>query len=336
MAEDGIKESFEVDETAAGMRLDHFLARQFPHVSRFVLRQAIANGFVLVNNHKLRLSYKLWAGDLVQVGIAPAPNPAFIPEPIPIQVVFEDDHMVVVDKPAGLLVHPNKTTTSGTLMNALCYHLQSSESGARPGLVHRLDRDTSGLLVVAKTEQAHRVLAKHFRKRMVVKRYLALVHGQVEEGSFDVNLPIGWVADVYPHWQVTERGRDALTRVCVVERFRDCTLLEVEPETGRTHQIRIHLAAVGHPLVGESLYDRHLQQFSRHLRERTGITLQRHFLHAVALQFNHPRSGEPLRFCSPLPNELQALIEKVRAMKPFEEPIEPTGGEELSERSKAQ
>jgi 23S rRNA pseudouridine1911/1915/1917 synthase len=290
----------EIGEAAVGLRLEPFLVERLPQVSRVFLRRAIANGQVLVNANRSRTGHKLRLGDIVDIRIPITATPALVPEPIPLDVVFEDDHLVVINKPAGMLVHPNGKITSGTLMNALCHHIQQSSSGARPGLVHRLDRDTSGLIVVAKTEQAHRVLSKHFRKRMVVKKYLALAHGEVAEDSFEIGLPIGWVAEAFPHWQVTAPGRESLTGVRVVERFSNYTLIEAEPKTGRTHQIRIHLAAVGHPLVGDRLYGKK--------DEVRAPVLERHFLHASSLEFHHPKTGEWLAFSSLLPPDLKSLI----------------------------
>jgi len=333
VTEKTINQVFQIREEHEGMPLDHFLARRFPQVSRFVLRRTVASGQVRVNSRKFRSKYKLQAGDTVEVEISPPANPALVPEPIPIRVVFEDAHILVVDKPAGLLAHPNRTETSGTLMNALCYYLQQYSPEARPGLVHRLDRHTSGLMVVAKTEQAHRVLAKHFRKRMVEKRYLALAHGIMEPDSVEVCLAIGWVGDNYPHWQVTAAGREAVTQLRVVERIDGYTLIEAAPKTGRTHQIRIHLAALGHPVVGDSVYGTNQQEAFRRLTERMGLTFDRHFLHASCLQFNHPRTGEQLRFTSPLPEELAALIEKVRSVEQIKKLIESAGGEDLSEKN---
>jgi 23S rRNA pseudouridine1911/1915/1917 synthase len=297
----------EIGDNSAGLRLDHFLARQFPQLSRVLLRRAIAGGQVLVNERRVRAGYTLRSGDTVQAEVSDTPTPALVPEPIPIRIVFEDEHLLVVEKAAGMLVYQNGKVTAGTLMNALCYHLQQVSPGARPGLIHRLDRDTSGLMVVAKTEQAHRVLSKHFRKRLVVKKYLALVHGRIVGDTFEIRLPIGWVADAFPHWQVTTAGRDAVTGICVRERFSHFTLIEVEPKTGRTHQIRIHLATLGHPIVGDQVYGREHSELFR-IDE---AMLDRQFLHASCLEFHHPRSGEWLTFSSPLPSELAALVEKV-------------------------
>ncbi|MBI3949657.1 MAG: RluA family pseudouridine synthase [Acidobacteria bacterium] len=312
MTKNARKHVFQIDEEACGVRLDSFISRQFLQVSRVILRHAIASGQVLVNDFQRRSSYKLRSGDIIQVEVSPLPTAALVPEPIPIKVVFEDSHILIIDKPAGLVVHPNRQVTSGTLMNALCHHLQQSDPGARPGLIHRLDKHTSGLMVVAKTEQAHRVLAKHFRQRMVTKKYLALVHGEVSSDSVDINLPLGWVNDAYPHWQVKPAGREALTSLRVLERFRGFTLIEAEPKTGRTHQIRIHLAAIGHPLVGDSIYGKKQLENLRLLTQSIGIALDRHFLHASYLEFKHPRTGEPRTFSSPLPEDLKNLIERIR------------------------
>jgi 23S rRNA pseudouridine1911/1915/1917 synthase len=313
VTEKTINQVFQIGEEYQGMRLDYFLARQFPQTSRVVLRDAIATGQVLVNGRKLRSKYKLQVGDCVEVEVPLTSHPAFMPEPIPIQIVFEDAHILVVDKPAGMLVHPNRETGTGTLMNALCYYLQQNDPGSRPGLIHRLDRHTSGLIVVAKTEHAHRVLARHFRQRMVVKKYLALVYGEMSLDSLEISLPIGWVPDVFPHWQVTDQGREAITGLCVLERFPGFTLIGAELKTGRTHQIRIHLAAIGHPLVGDATYGNEPQEASRPPVEKTGSTINRHFLHASYLQFRHPRSGEPLSFSSPLPKDLASLIDRIRS-----------------------
>jgi 23S rRNA pseudouridine1911/1915/1917 synthase len=304
---------FEVDDEADGIRLDHFLDRQFPQVSRVWLRRIAANGKVHVNRRAARGGRKLRAGDIVEIEIPDTLTPALIPEPIPITVVLEDDHLLVVDKPAGMLVYPSPAVTSGTLMNALCFHLQPTSPGARPGLVHRLDRQTSGLIIVAKTQPAHRVLAKHFRQRRVVKKYLALVHGHVARDSFEIGLSIGWVENDYPHWQVTLDGREAVTSARVLQRIGQYTLIEAEPKTGRTHQIRVHLAATGHPIVGDAVYGKQHHEGFRKPVESIDIGFDRHFLHASCLQFNHPTSGERLELSSPLPEDLAMLVERIKS-----------------------
>ncbi|HXF04467.1 MAG TPA: RluA family pseudouridine synthase [Blastocatellia bacterium] len=294
------------------MRLDHFLARQFPQISRVVLRRATAEGRIRVNGQPSRSNYRLREGDVVTVAITEAPSPGLIPEPIPLTILFEDEHLLVVDKPAGMLVHPTRTVTSGTLLNALSFYLQSQQPPSRPGLVHRLDRETSGLVVVAKTEQAHRVLARHFRERRVSKYYLALVRGTVAEETFDITWPIGWVADRYPHWGVVEAGRPALTTIRVCERLPGFTLVEAEPKTGRTHQIRIHLAACGHPVAGDRLYGRDRVE-SVGESEASGPIFPRHFLHAWRIVFHHPRTGDWCDIRSPLPSDLASLLDEIRS-----------------------
>lgn len=310
------RRAFHIDAEYAGMRLDHFLARQFPQVSRVVLRRATAEARVRVNHRKSKSNYTLRPGDVVDVELDATPHPALTPEPIPLSIVFEDEDILVVDKPAGMLVYPNRTTRSGTLMNALCDHLQRTAPGLRPGLIHRLDRYTSGLLVVAKHERAHRTLAKHFHQRLVTKKYLALVHGRLDADAMDISLPIGWVADAYPHWQIVRGGREAITRMRVLERLSEFTFVEIEPRTGRTHQIRIHLAAIGHPVVGDALYGKRQHETFLKMIEERGIRFHRHFLHATSLAFRHPRSGERVHFTSPLPEDLRRLLEEMKATSP--------------------
>lgn len=304
---------FSIGEAEAGQRLDHFLARAFPQVSRVLLRRATADGRVRVNGQPSRSNYRLRVGDLVTVEIDPRPTPALVPEPIPLRIVFEDDAILVVEKPAGMLVYPNREMTSGTLLNALCHHLSQQALGTRPGLVHRLDRFTSGLLVVAKTESAHRVLARHFRERRVEKTYLALVHGELHEGELRIARPIGWDPTQYPHWRVMDSGREALTEIRVLDIVHGLTLLEARPQTGRTHQIRLHLAAIGHPIVGDALYGPQAYAAFQAWMQRVGRRFARHFLHAASLAFPHPRTGEPLRFHSPSPEEFRELLQLWRA-----------------------
>ncbi|MCS6816307.1 MAG: RluA family pseudouridine synthase [Blastocatellia bacterium] len=304
---------FPIGEAEARQRLDHFLARAFPQVSRVVLRRATADGRVRVNGHPSRSNYRLRAGDLVTVEIDPRPTPALVPEPIPLNILFEDDAILIVEKPAGMLVYPNRDVTSGTLLNALCHHLSQQAPGTRPGLVHRLDRLTSGLLVIAKTESAHRVLARHFRERRVEKTYLAIVHGELSEKTLRIAQPIGWDPEQYPHWRVMDSGREALTEIRVLDAARGLTLLEARPHTGRTHQIRIHLAAIGHPLVGDALYGKEAHAAFEAWMRCVGRRFERHFLHAASLAFHHPRTGEWLAFHSPPPKEFHELLELWRA-----------------------
>jgi 23S rRNA pseudouridine1911/1915/1917 synthase len=305
--------AFSIGEGEAGQRLDHFLARAFPQLSRVLLRRATAEGRVRVNGQPSRSTYRLRAGDRVTVALNPTPTPGLVPEPIPVPILFEDDAILVVEKPAGMLVHPSRQVTSGTLLNALCHHLSQHAPGTRPGLVHRLDRLTSGLLVIAKTEHAHRVLARHFRERRVLKAYVAIVHGELREETLEIARPIGWDPDHHPHWRVMDAGREAVTEVRVLQRARGLTLLEARPRTGRTHQIRLHLAAIGHPVVGDALYGGEAHAAFEAWMQRAGCRFERHFLHASTLAFHHPRTGEWLCFHSPPPEDFRALLELWRA-----------------------
>jgi 23S rRNA pseudouridine1911/1915/1917 synthase len=309
-----------VSSAWSGVRLDHFLARQFPQISRVVLRRATADGRIRVNDRPSRSNYRLRSGDIVTVQIDPSPSPGLLPEPIPLDVLFEDEHLLVVDKPAGMLVHPTRKVTSGTLLNALSYYLGAKQPPSRPGLIHRLDRETSGLIVVAKTEQAHRVLARHFRERWVDKYYLGLVEGVISEDEFEIRQPIGWVADAYPHWQVTDSGREALTRVRVWERFERVTLIEAEPRTGRTHQIRIHLAACGHPVVGDSVYGAPQATPAEGAPPTGSRSFPRHFLHAWRLHFRHPRTDRWCDIRSPLPPDLASWLDDLRRARSVQHP----------------
>jgi 23S rRNA pseudouridine1911/1915/1917 synthase len=337
---------FSVSSKEAGKRLDEFLATRLGGLSRMRIARLIVEGACRVNGERLEAGQKVYAGDLVEVVISYWSPTSMTPEPTRLEIVYEDDHLIVVVKPAGMLVHPTKAEKSGTLANALAYHLNRSQiqnsgfridapaacesvahrcdtpqSLIRPGIVHRLDRHTSGLMVVAKTRRALSLLTDHFRRRLVEKRYLALVQGRVEapikcytlhrcyalRGSFVA--PIGRDADRRPQWWVMEGGKLAETRFLVLERFDEATLLELEPITGRTNQLRIHCAYFGHPVVGD-------RQFSGDQAKCYTLpecyTLPRLFLHAWRLGFHHPADGKWLQFTSPLPDELACFLDHLR------------------------
>jgi len=294
----------------AGLRLDAFLASQIEGWSRARLQKLIENEDVLVNGKPSKSSYKLREGDDLEIELTAAPTTDFAPENIPIDVVFEDDTLVVANKPAGLVVHPAAGTPSGTLANALAYHFQQLPArGVRPGIVHRLDRDTSGLIVVAKTEAALENLSDQFRDRTVFKSYVALVHGRMSPDSGKIDQPLARDRSNRTRMAVVRGGRNALTLYRVRRSFDRFTLLDVELKTGRTHQIRVHLAWLKHPVVGDETYgggrDNTIQdpKLRAHVRN-----LKRHFLHAEKLSFTHPKTGEVVKFESPLPAELSALL----------------------------
>ena len=295
----------------AGLRLDAFLASQIDGWSRARLQKLIENEDVLVNEKPSKPSYKLREGDDIDVELTAATATAFTPENIPIDIVYEDDTLVVVNKPAGLVVHPAAGTPSGTLANALAYHFERlPDRGVRPGIVHRLDRDTSGLLVVAKTEVALENLSDQFRDRTVFKSYVALVHGRVAANSGKIDQPLARDRSNRTRMAVVRGGRNALTIYRVRRAFDRFTLLDVELKTGRTHQIRVHLAWLKHPVVGDETYgggrDNTIQDPQLRARVRN---LNRHFLHAEKLAFTHPKTGERVIFGSPLPADLSALLD---------------------------
>lgn len=299
-----------------GERLDAFLASHIEGWSRARLQRLIEEADVLVNGRAVKSSYKLRLSDEIEVELTPPPSTSFAPEDIPLDVVYEDDELIVVNKPAGIVVHPAAGVTSGTLANALAFHFQqlSTSAGmARPGIVHRLDKGTSGLMVVAKTESAHEDLADQFRDREVFKSYVALVHGQVEKRTGQIDQPIARDRGNRTRMAVVRGGRPAISIYRVRKRFERFTLLNVELKTGRTHQIRVHLAWLKHPVVGDEAYGSGRDKTVPDHKLRSEIAnLGRQFLHAEQLGFRHPRTKEDLRFTAALPSELQAVLDGIK------------------------
>lgn len=307
--------SFTAGEADADLRLDAYLAAQIDGWSRARLQRLIDDEEILVNGKSAKASYKLRAGDAIEVELAAPPSAGFTPENIPLEIVFEDDDLVVVNKPAGIVVHPAAGAHSGTLANALAYHFQqlSTHAGAiRPGIVHRLDKDTSGLLVAAKTESAHENLADQFRARGVFKSYAALVYGVVRLEAGRVEQPIARDPRNRTRMAVVSGGREALSLFKIRRSYNSFTLVDVELKTGRTHQIRVHLSWLKHPVVGDELYAGGRENSIQDVQLRAQIRkLNRQFLHAEQLGFSHPRTGEQMRFVAPLPAELTDLLEEL-------------------------
>ena len=286
----------------AGVRLDRFIAESCPELTRTHAQKLITEGDITVNGKKAKPSLRLDSGDKVDIIVPPTPPSPLAPEPIPLNVIYEDEDLLVVDKPPGLTVHPAPGHPDHTLVNALLSHVphlaQISDS-LRPGIVHRLDKDTSGLMLVAKNQAAQMNLMEQFRTRSIVKAYLVLVKGRLvpEEGIIDA--AIGRDASNRKRMAVVKEGRPARTQYRVVKYMSDYTLLEVMPETGRTHQIRVHLAAIGYPVVGDAVYG----VKSPHL--------SRQFLHACRLGFRLPSSGEYVEFKSELPEDLEKALKEI-------------------------
>ena len=299
----------------AGERLDTFLAAHIEGWSRARLQRLVDDADVLVNGVIAKPSHKLRANDQIEVELTAPPSISFSPENIPIEVVYEDDDLIVVNKAAGMIVHPAAGIESGTLANALAFHferLSTSGGAVRPGIVHRLDKGTSGLLLVAKTEEAHEHLAEQFRAREVFKSYVALVHGQIEKDTGQIDEPIARDQRNRTRMAVVRGGRAALSIYKVRRRFEYFTLLDVELKTGRTHQIRVHLAWLKHPIAGDEVYGagRDKTVINPVIRSRIA-KLARQFLHAEQLGFRHPRTAEQLRFTAPLSTELQSLLDQI-------------------------
>jgi 23S rRNA pseudouridine1911/1915/1917 synthase len=297
--------SFAVDNGEAGLRLDLYLVERFPEsISRSYLQKLIREKKVLVNGAPRKNHYKIGAGDLIEVEMAKREKETIRPEDIPINILYEDERLIVLDKSPGMVVHPAPGNYSGTLVNALLYHAGrlSASPGERPGIVHRLDKDTSGLLIVAKDDSAHSFLARQFNKRTTDKRYIAVVEGLVQLDNGVISYPIGRHPRDRKRMSVRfSEAKKAVTYYKVLERFKDKTLLEVRPETGRTHQIRVHLAYIGHSVVGDETYGK-----------KKDLPIARQALHASEITFLHPATKNPMHFTSPLPGDIKELISRLK------------------------
>jgi len=303
---------FTVAADSAGTRIDVYLAGLVPGCSRSQLQRLIREGQVRVGGRAVRPNMLLHAGDVVAVDVPPPAPTAPRPEPVPLSVVYEDSDLIVIDKPPGMVVHPSAGHSGGTLVNALLHHI-SDLSGIggelRPGIVHRLDRGTSGLLVVAKHDAAHLELSRQFHDREVEKEYVALVWGRLHAGRH-IDLPIG--RDPVNRHKMSaraRRARSAVTRITRAEGLGAVSLVHVAIATGRTHQIRVHLSAIGHPVVGDPTYGgvrRHLHGALRAL-----TSLERPFLHASRLVLHHPSDRKRMEFTAPLPEDLQRVLDAI-------------------------
>lgn len=292
------------------MRLDRYVADELPDLSRSYIQQLITDGAVLVDGQVHRSSFKVTPGEVVTVDLPDVEESEILAEDIPLDILYEDDDILMINKPAGMVVHPAAGHATGTLVNAVLYHAPeiSIHGSTRPGIIHRLDKDTSGVMVVAKSDRAQTSLVEQWLERTVQKRYITLVAGVVEEDTATINVPIGRNQVNRQQMATSRSGREAITHFTVLERFAETTLLDVAIDTGRTHQIRVHLNFIGYPVVGDTLYG---NKVSARIAEELG--LKRQFLHASTLGFAMPGSGESRTFEAPLPDDLQSALDRLHA-----------------------
>jgi len=321
MAQSGGEFTLTVEKAGHGKRLDLFLAEHLPAPSRAQIQRYIREGYIVLNAAHAKAGTPVKAGDLIQ-GRLPAPSPSEVrPEKLPLPFIYEDRDIVVVNKPAGMVVHPAGRVQSGTMVNALLFHLHDLQGVGgvlRPGIVHRLDKGTSGVMVVAKHDRAHEALVRQFKEREVTKVYLALVYGKIEGAEGVITAPMGRHPTDRKRFSVrTRQPKEALTQWRVKERFEGITFVQVAPKTGRTHQIRVHMASINHPLVGDPLYTkkRRLIQIEDPVLREKIEALGRQALHASRIAFRHPTTGKTVEFTAPLPADMEAVLEVLRGTK---------------------
>lgn len=331
MSDESSSLTFRPTAADAGKRLDAYLAQHIDGWSRSRLQRLIDDEDVLVNENSAKPSYKVRETDAIDVELTEVPVERFEPENTPLDIVYEDAFLAVINKPAGMVVHPGAGVQSGTLANAIAWHFKfqisdsklttrsgiwnlESEPQDRVGIVHRLDKDTSGLIVVAKDEQTAEELSRQFHDREVYKSYVALVHGSPDQNTGTIDASIARNKHNRLRMKVATSGRSALSLWKVRQRFEKFTLFDVEIKTGRTHQIRVHLAYINHPVVGDDIYNEGRDNTVNNIQVRNAIaSMNRFFLHAERLSFTHPKTGERLEFMQPLPTELLSFLETLNS-----------------------
>lgn len=298
------KEQFEVEIEHEGERLDKYLSLIFEEKSRSFFQKLIKEGQVLVNDTAQKANYRLKVEDIVTVTIPDAVETPIVPENIPLDILYEDEDVLVVNKPKGMVVHPSAGHYSGTLVNAIMYHCKDSLSGingeVRPGIVHRIDMDTTGSLIVCKNDESHICIAEQIKEHSVNRRYRGIVCGNVKEDAGTINAPIGRHPVERKKMAINEKnGKPAITHYKVLKRFERYTYMEFQLETGRTHQIRVHMASIGHPLLGDTLYS----------SGKSPYKLQGQTLHAMTIGFIHPRTNAYMEVSAPLPEYFERLLQ---------------------------
>lgn len=294
-----------VDEINKGKRLDSYISDNMDKISRSFAQKLIENQKVTINGKTVKASYKVCIGDNVEVDVPEAQDTKLKAQDIPVEVVYEDKDIIVVNKPKGMVVHPANGNPDGTLVNAILAMCKDSLSGIggeiRPGIVHRLDKDTSGLLIIAKNDEAHVKMSKQIQDRLVTKKYIALVKGVVKDDEATIDMPIARSKVDRKKMAVDKDGKQAVTHFKVIKRYRGYTLLEIKIDTGRTHQIRVHMAKIGYPVVGDMVYSNGKNEF--------GIEGQ--MLHAKSLEFSHPITGKKMHLEAPLPEYFTKVLEEL-------------------------
>lgn len=294
-----------VNENDKGKRLDIYIAENFNELSRTMIKKLIESNNILVNDKSEKVSYKVQANDNISIDVPEAKETKLKAQEIPLDIIYEDSDIIVVNKPKGMVVHPANGNPDGTLVNAILSICKNSLSGIggelRPGIVHRLDKDTSGLIIVAKNNKAHINMSEQIKERNVKKTYIALVRGNVPEEEATINMPIGRSTKDRKKMAVTKNGKQAITHFKVLKRYSKYTLLEIKIETGRTHQIRVHMAEIGYPVVGDAVYSNGKNEF--------GIEGQ--MLHAYKLEFMHPITNKHMELTAPLPQYFEEILKKL-------------------------
>lgn len=298
------KEIVSINES--GIRLDKYLTEKLPDLSRSYIQKLITDGNVVVNQKQVKTNYKVSPDDCVEVQIPEPENLDILPEEIPLDILYEDDDILVVNKPKGLVVHPAPGHYTGTLVNAILYHCKENLSGIngilRPGIVHRIDMNTTGSLLICKNDRAHRLLAEQLKEHSITRKYHAIVYGNLKEDNGTINAPIGrHPVERKKMSTKAANGRRAVTHYTVLKRFGNFTYIECQLETGRTHQIRVHLASIGHPILGDDIYG----------PAKCPYKLEGQTLHAKVLGIVHPTTGKYMEFDAPLPEYFQSLLENL-------------------------
>lgn len=296
-------------EPGMEMRIDRYLSEQCSDMSRSYLQKLVKEGGVCVGGTAVKSNYKVSAGERVTLEVPEAVEPEIVPEEMALDIIYEDTDIILINKPKGMVVHPAAGHYSGTLVNGLMHHCRADLSGIngvmRPGIVHRIDMDTTGVLIVCKNDRAHNAIAEQLKEHSITRRYYAVVHGNIKAEEGTVNAPIGRHPVDRKKMSINEKnGREAVTHYRVLERFGQFTYVECRLETGRTHQIRVHMASIGHPLLGDAVYG----------PAKCPYKLQGQTLHAGILGIIHPRTGEYMEFSAPLPPYFEALLTKLRQL----------------------